>query len=263
MIVRLNGGADELSGRERDTYVVSEDDYIDYLSQSKVSELLPVGLAARLRRSHLLFVGYDLDDWSPRVFLRRLGGGTHLLQVLGDCGAAEPPGWSSGVSSGSTRSRPLGRVAGGAASARRKRARRRSSFVSARTPPAAAQSTRPASPYKGLAAFDDSEVDEQLFFGREHERDVIAANVVASRLTVLYGPSGVGKSSIVRAAVARDLRALAGDSLVVVCDGWAGQPATTLAEAVASAAPIDAGPLADTIEVAVAEHCEAICCSIR
>jgi hypothetical protein len=74
LIVRLNGGADELSGRVRDTYVVSEDDYIDYLSQSDVSALLPVGLAARLRHSHLLFVGYDLDDWSPRVFLRRLWG---------------------------------------------------------------------------------------------------------------------------------------------------------------------------------------------
>jgi hypothetical protein len=70
--VRLNGGTDELSGRVRDTYVVSEDDYIDYLSQSDVSTLLPVGLVKRLRRSHLLFVGYEVDDWSPRVFLRRL-----------------------------------------------------------------------------------------------------------------------------------------------------------------------------------------------
>jgi DNA-binding SARP family transcriptional activator len=74
LIVRLNGGADELSGRVRDSYVVSEDDYIDYLARSDVSALLPVGLAARLRRSHILFVGYDLDDWSPRVFLRRLWG---------------------------------------------------------------------------------------------------------------------------------------------------------------------------------------------
>jgi DNA-binding SARP family transcriptional activator len=69
LIVRLNGGTDELSGRVRDTYVVSEDDYI---SQSDVSTLLPVGLVKRLRRSHLLFVGYEVDDWSPRVFLRRL-----------------------------------------------------------------------------------------------------------------------------------------------------------------------------------------------
>ena len=45
------------------------------ISRSReVSALLPVGLAAQLRRSHLLFVGYDLEDWSPRVFLRRLWG---------------------------------------------------------------------------------------------------------------------------------------------------------------------------------------------
>jgi DNA-binding SARP family transcriptional activator len=72
LIVRLNGGTDDLSGRVRDSYVVSEDDYIDYLSHADVTTLLPVGLAARLRRSHLLFVGYEVDDWSPRVFLRRL-----------------------------------------------------------------------------------------------------------------------------------------------------------------------------------------------
>jgi hypothetical protein len=74
LILKLNGGTDELSGRVRDSYVVSEDDYIDYLSQSDVSALLPIGLAAHLRRSHLLFVGYELDEWSPRVFLRRLWG---------------------------------------------------------------------------------------------------------------------------------------------------------------------------------------------
>ena len=40
-----------------------------------------------------------------------------------------------------------------------------------------------------------------LFFGREREIEVIAANLVASRLTVLYGPSGVGKTSLLRAGV--------------------------------------------------------------
>jgi hypothetical protein len=74
LILKLNGGTDALAGRVRDSYVVSEDDYIDYLSQSGVSALLPIGLAAHLRRSHLLFVGYELDEWSPRVFLRRLWG---------------------------------------------------------------------------------------------------------------------------------------------------------------------------------------------
>jgi hypothetical protein len=39
---------------------------------------VPVQLAARLRRSHLLFLGYDVDDWSLRVFLRRVWGGDRL-----------------------------------------------------------------------------------------------------------------------------------------------------------------------------------------
>ena len=51
------------------------------------------------------------------------------------------------------------------------------------------------SPYKGLAPFEDSDVDALLFFGRDWETEVVAANVLASRLTVLYGPSGVGKST--------------------------------------------------------------------
>ncbi|MDX6481241.1 MAG: hypothetical protein QOG85_1751, partial [Gaiellaceae bacterium] len=61
----------------------------------------------------------------------------------------------------------------------------------------------PDSPYKGLAAFEDSELDALLFFGREPEVDAVVANVLASRLTVLYGPSGVGKSSLLGAGVAR------------------------------------------------------------
>ena len=64
----------------------------------------------------------------------------------------------------------------------------------------------PDSPYKGLAAFGDSELDALLFFGRERERDLVIANMIASRLTVLYGPSGVGKSSLLSAGVARSLR---------------------------------------------------------
>src|SRR5258705_6331118 len=61
---------------------------------------------------------------------------------------------------------------------------------------------RPTSPYRGLAPFEDTELDELFFFGRERDRKVIAANLVASRLTVLYGPSGVGKSSALGAGVA-------------------------------------------------------------
>jgi WD40 repeat protein len=97
-------------------------------------------------------------------------------------------------------------------------------------------STKPKSPYKGLNAFEDSELDALLFFGRERETEIVVANLIASRLTVLYGPSGVGKSSLLRAAVARSLRALPEEPLVVVFSSWSDDPNAALAEAVGEAA---------------------------
>jgi WD40 repeat protein len=67
----------------------------------------------------------------------------------------------------------------------------------------------PESPYKGLRPYEDTTIDALLFFGREQEREVIAANLMAARLTVLYGASGVGKSSVLNAGVVHDLRNLA------------------------------------------------------
>jgi WD40 repeat protein len=86
------------------------------------------------------------------------------------------------------------------------------------------------SPYKGLAPFEDSEVDALLFFGRNRETETIAANLQASRLTVLYGPTGVGKSSILRAGVAHRLRKEP-DVDVLVLDSWEGDAAATLRDA--------------------------------
>jgi WD40 repeat protein len=88
-------------------------------------------------------------------------------------------------------------------------------------------SSVPESPYKGLASFEDSELDALLFFGREREIESVTANVLANRLTVLYGPSGVGKSSLLGAGVARRLRVLSG-APVVVHDAWAEDPAARL-----------------------------------
>ncbi len=91
----------------------------------------------------------------------------------------------------------------------------------------------PASPYKGLAPFEDSERDAMLFFGREREREIITANLMAYRLTVLYGASGVGKSSVLRAGVVYQLRRLALENkerlghpqlAVAALSSWSGDP---------------------------------------
>jgi WD40 repeat protein len=59
-------------------------------------------------------------------------------------------------------------------------------------------------PYKGLVPFTDE--DAPFFFGRDAERAIIAANVASARLTLLYGASGVGKTSVLGAGVLPDLR---------------------------------------------------------
>ena len=90
-------------------------------------------------------------------------------------------------------------------------------------------------PYKGLMPYD--EADAPFFFGREAEREIISANLMASRLTLLYGASGVGKSSVLRAGVVRHLRALAEQNLIergnpefaiVVFNAWRDDPITAL-----------------------------------
>jgi WD40 repeat protein len=88
----------------------------------------------------------------------------------------------------------------------------------------------PPSPYKGLAAFADSELDALFFFGREREIEVIAANLIAARLTVLYGPSGVGKTSLLRAGVTQRLRSEG--AAIVVFSNWSGDPVAGLLAAV-------------------------------
>jgi WD40 repeat protein len=106
--------------------------------------------------------------------------------------------------------------------------------------PAQASQAAPETPYVGLTPF--TEGDAPFFFGREKERRLIAANLLASRLTLLYGASGVGKSSVLRAGIQRDSRARAEDalasgrypqSIVVVFTGWRDDPIAGLADCLA------------------------------
>ncbi|MGM3307996.1 nSTAND1 domain-containing NTPase [Anabaena sp. WFMT] len=59
-------------------------------------------------------------------------------------------------------------------------------------------------PYKGLIPY--SQTDKLFFFGRDKEQQIVIQNLRSSRLTVVYGASGVGKSSLLRAGVAYHLR---------------------------------------------------------
>src|ERR1700722_3982692 len=72
------------------------------------------------------------------------------------------------------------------------------------TDAASASATVPGKgPYIGLSYY--TEADAEWFFGREGEAQTIVGNLRAARLTILHAPSGAGKSSLLRAGVARQL----------------------------------------------------------
>ncbi|MEU7482758.1 trypsin-like peptidase domain-containing protein [Streptomyces sp. NPDC042319] len=127
---------------------------------------------------------------------------------------------------------------------------------------------RPASPFRGLAAFQ--EADAEVFFGREEAAEEVAHLVRAHPCVTLVGPSGSGKSSLALAGVVPRLRT-AGFAVVVVRPAAGRSLLTTLASELAvllrpelrgaerlaqarELAPLLAdGGLAETVRLALAE----------
>jgi hypothetical protein len=71
VILKVHGAVDR-EDRDRDSYVITEDNYIDYLTRTDISTLVPVTLAAKLRQSHILFLGYGMRDWNLRAIFHRI-----------------------------------------------------------------------------------------------------------------------------------------------------------------------------------------------
>jgi hypothetical protein len=71
VILKIHGAIDRIN-EERDSYVITEDHYIDYLTRTDVDTLLPIPLPARLKKSQFLFLGYSLRDWNLRAMFHRL-----------------------------------------------------------------------------------------------------------------------------------------------------------------------------------------------
>ncbi len=86
------------------------------------------------------------------------------------------------------------------------------------------------SPYKGLIPYNEG--DAPFFFGRDKETRLIIANLFASPLTLLYGASGVGKSSVLRAGAVHQLRQR-DDLLLVPFSAWQSNPLSDLMQAIA------------------------------
>jgi len=98
VILKIHGAVDR-AGALWDSFVITEDHYINYLTRTDISNLLPVTLAAKLRKSHFLFLGYSLRDWNLRVILHRIWGEQKLTYkswaILGKLELMEKDFWRS------------------------------------------------------------------------------------------------------------------------------------------------------------------------
>lgn len=60
--------------------------------------------------------------------------------------------------------------------------------------------------YPGAQPFSDNALARRLFFGREGEAVALTHKILANRLVLLFGRSGLGKTSLINAGVAERLR---------------------------------------------------------
>jgi hypothetical protein len=72
VVLKIHGTVNR-SDQEREGFVITEDQYIEYLAEEPLDNMLPPSILGKMRdMHHLLFLGYSLRDWNFRVFFRRL-----------------------------------------------------------------------------------------------------------------------------------------------------------------------------------------------
>jgi hypothetical protein len=84
VIYKMHGTVDRRS--KRDNYVITEDDYVEFLSRMTAQAAVPASFMRAFRERHFLFLGYGLRDWNLRVVLRNLRG---ILSSAANAAAAD------------------------------------------------------------------------------------------------------------------------------------------------------------------------------
>jgi SIR2-like domain len=75
VIFKMHGTIDDRStpAAQYDNFVITEDDYIDFLCRMTSGTAVPKSFLRHFRDRSFLFLGYSLADWNMRVVLRNLG----------------------------------------------------------------------------------------------------------------------------------------------------------------------------------------------
>jgi hypothetical protein len=71
VVYKMHGAVDR-HWAARDQYVITENDYIDFLSRMTKNKAVPAVFAEPFQSRHFLFLGYGLSDWNLRVVLNRI-----------------------------------------------------------------------------------------------------------------------------------------------------------------------------------------------
>ena len=71
VIYKMHGTVDR-RGAVRDQFLITEDDYIDFLARMTRNSAIPSIFAEPFQQRHFLFLGYSLSDWNLRVVLNRI-----------------------------------------------------------------------------------------------------------------------------------------------------------------------------------------------
>lgn len=71
VVYKMHGTVDRRNA-QRDQYVITEDDYIDFLVRMTRKKAIPAIFAEPFQTRHFLFLGYSLRDWNLRVILSRV-----------------------------------------------------------------------------------------------------------------------------------------------------------------------------------------------
>lgn len=71
VIYKMHGTVNR-QDEDQDQYVITEDDYINFLTRMTQTKVVPHILAPHLEKHPFLFLGYSLNDWNLRVVLNRI-----------------------------------------------------------------------------------------------------------------------------------------------------------------------------------------------
>jgi hypothetical protein len=70
IVFKLHGSIDRKNS-ENDSYLITEEDYVDFLGRPQ-GGYIPPYIERLMAQKFLLFLGYSLEDWNVRVILRKL-----------------------------------------------------------------------------------------------------------------------------------------------------------------------------------------------